>query len=85
MLYAVYADLSSPITTQERLALFEALDATVPGSGCVGPRKGPHDEVYFVVEALTEEEAREQAERFMNIVLQTAGLEIAYALTLQTS
>ena len=37
--YSVYADLSRRLTKQERLAIFEALETSVPGSGCVGPQQ----------------------------------------------
>lgn len=85
MRYSVYADLSRPLTTLERSTLFEALDSTVPGSGCVGQQKGPHDEVYFSIDALTDEEASEHASRYMDIVLQKSGLNTDYTLTLQAA
>ena len=61
MRYAVYADLSRPLTGRERSAVCEALDATVLDSGCVGRQKGPNDEVYFCVDAISEEDAKAQA------------------------
>lgn len=83
MPYAVYADLSRALTRQERATLFEALDSTVPSSGCVGPQKGPHDEVYFSIDAPTKEEATEQAAGYMRIILEKAGLDTDYTLELQ--
>lgn len=85
MCYSIYADLTRQLTRQERATLFEALDSTVPGSGPVGQQKGPHDEVYFSVDAPTKEKASEQAARYMGIILQKSGLDIDYTLTLQTS
>jgi hypothetical protein len=83
MQYAVYADLSRRLTEHERSTLFEALDANVPGSGCVGLQKGHTDEVYFVLEALSEAGAREQAALCMNLILQNAPIHVEYELTLQ--
>jgi hypothetical protein len=57
MEYAVYADLSRRLAEHERTALFKALEASVPGSGCVGMQKGPTDEVYFSLVAPSKEEA----------------------------
>ena len=82
--YSVYADLSRRLRKQERLAIFEALETSVPGSGCVGPQKRAEDEVYFVVEAPTDEEASALAAHYMNIVLKQAEVEAQYTLTLQT-
>ena len=83
MRYAVYADLSRQLTSQERSSLFESLEASVPGSGCVGLQKGPNDEVYFSLEALSETAANAQAEHYMGIILHQAALDIEYTLTLQ--
>ena len=58
MWFAVFANLSRRLTTQERTTLFEALDATVPDSGCVGPQNSQNDEVYFSVDAQSEAVAR---------------------------
>ena len=81
MRYAIYADLSRRLTEQERSAFADALDASVPDSGCVGLQKGPTDEVYFSVEALSEAAARAQAEHYMSIMLQKVALNVEYALT----
>ncbi len=83
MRYAVFADFPRPLTKQERSAVFEALEANVPDSGCVGRDKRPNDEVYFCVEASCEDDATALARRYMDIVLQRAGLDAAYAISLQ--
>jgi hypothetical protein len=85
MRYDVYVDLPYELTRQQRSTVFEALDATVPGSGCVGRQTGSNDEVYFSIEARTEEEARERAERYMSTILGKAGLHVEYAITLQAN
>ena len=82
--YSVYADLSRRLTKQERLAIFEALETSVPDSGCVGPQKRAEDEVYFVVEAPSDEEASALAAQYMNTVIKQAGVDAQYTLTLQT-
>ena len=82
--YAVYADLSRQLTNQERLAIFEALETRVPDSGCVGPQKRAEDEVYFVVEAPSDDEASALAAHYMSTVLKHAGVKAQYTLTLQT-
>jgi hypothetical protein len=82
--YDVYADLSRRLTDQERLAIFEALERSVPDSGCVGPQKGSEDEVYFVIEAPSDVEASALAAHYMNSVLKHAGVETEYTITLQT-
>ena len=83
MQYAVYADLSRRLAEHERSTLFEALEANVPGSGCVGLQKCPNDEVYFVLEALSEEAASTQAAHCMSLILQKTLVEVEYELTLQ--
>ena len=83
MKYDVYADLSRPLTEHERNAVAEALDAWVPDSGCVGRTNWPHDEVYSCVEASSAQDARAKADHYLSIVLQTAGLEVEYEVSLQ--
>lgn len=83
MQYAVYADLPRLLTSMERSSVAEALDLTVPDSGCVGLQNGPGDEVYFCVEAISEEEAHAQAARYMDAVLSQSDLRVEYTLTLQ--
>ena len=85
MRYAVFADVSRPLTRQEQTAVFEALEMSVPHSGCVGRDNGPNDFVYFDVEAPCEEDATAQARRYMDVVLQRAGLDVEYTLSLQTA
>lgn len=81
--YEVYAEISRRLTEAERGTLFAALDATVPGSGFVGHEKpSAPDEVYFVVEAPSEEAANAQADAYMKVVLQVAKSDVHYRLTL---
>jgi hypothetical protein len=84
-MYSVYADLSRPLTDQEQWAVFEALEASVPGSGCVGRQKQLNDEVYFCIEANSDEAARLQAASHADTVLKLAGLDVTYALELVPS
>ena len=80
MLWSVYADLERSLTSDEQRAVFAALDAIVPESGCVGPnRKGTH-EVYFTVDAATRAEAHATADEFMSTVLHRATVNVAFAL-----
>jgi len=80
----VYADLSRRLTDEERLAVFEALETSVPDSGCVGPQKSEEDEVYFTVDAASDDEASALATHYINTVITLAGLDAQYTLTLQT-
>ena len=84
MQYAVFADISRPLTEQEQSAVFQGLETCVPESGCAGHQKGPNDEVYFCVEALSEAEARMLARDYLAVVLLRAGLAVEYTLSLQT-
>jgi hypothetical protein len=81
MEYAVYADLSRPLTVEERSSLFEALDSIVPNSGFVGRDRAPNDEVYFCIEADNEDEAIAQAAQYMSKMLEKAALDVTYKLT----
>ncbi len=85
MRYHVYVDLSRRLTEQERSAVFEALERHVPDSGCVGPQNAPEDEVYFSVQASSDEEASAVAARYISIVLTHAGLDTHYTISLQTT
>jgi hypothetical protein len=80
MTYSVYADLCRRLTAEERSTLFEALDALVPGSGCIGPQRLPNDEVYFTVEAASEDDARRQAQDYMVAMLKSATLDVDYTI-----
>jgi hypothetical protein len=85
MRYNVYVDLSRCLTNQERSAVFEALETNVPDSGCVGPHKGEQqEEVFFRVEAPSDEEAGALAARYAAIVLKHSGLDTQYSVSLQT-
>lgn len=82
--YAVFAEISRRLTEAERRAIFEALDAHVPDSGCVGHEKeSAPDEVYFVVAASSEEIARAQADAYMKLILQVAKSDVQYTISLQ--
>ena len=81
--YSVYADLSRPLSVDERSRVVDALDASVPESGCVGQQNGPNDEVYFCVDAASEGEAISLASIHMSRVLQEAGLDTTFKLALQ--
>lgn len=80
--WGVYADLERPLTSDEQRAVFAALDAIVPESGCVGPNKRGDYEVYFAVDAATRTEAEAAAARFMNAVLSQAQVSVSFALEL---
>lgn len=83
MEYFVYADLPRRLSEQERVDLFEALEAIVPDGGCVGPQASQQEEVYFAVDAPAEEEARQQAEQYMKDILQKARIDSKVILSLQ--
>jgi hypothetical protein len=84
--YAVFAAISRRLTEAERRTIFEALDANVPGSGHIGhEKKSAPDEVYFVIEASSEEIAKLQADAYMKLILQVAKSDVQYAITLQNN
>ena len=83
MRFAVFADLSRPLTEHEQAALFAAVDELIPDSGCVGPNRRGDFELYFTVDAPTLEAAQGEAASYMSAVLARASLNIGYALTLQ--
>ena len=78
--WGVYADLERPLTGDEQHAVFAALEAIVPDSGCVGPNKKGVYEVYFSVGAATRAEAETMAAQFMKAVLQQAQVTVAFAV-----
>lgn len=82
MKYEVFADLSRRLSGQERAALFELLDSTIPDSGCVGSYTDDNDEVYFVLQSDSEEAARLQAERYIAAMIQAITPDIEYVLHL---
>ncbi len=85
MWYAVYVDFPRQLTNRERSTVADALDSNVPGSGCVGLQNGPNDEMYFAVEAPSDEEAAGLASDYACLVLRHAGLNDEYSITLQTT
>ncbi len=82
MIFNVYADLSRALSEYERDAIADALDSTVPDSGCVGLQGGPFDEVYFTVTAANLDDARKRALTDMNTVLEQLQMEIEFSLEL---
>jgi hypothetical protein len=81
--WAVFTALSLPLTSEEQSRVFEAVDLLVPGSGSVGPNRVGVFEVYFVVEADAEAEARAEATRLLDAVLAHAGTPMAYDVHVQ--
>jgi hypothetical protein len=82
MEYSVYTDFSRPLTNEERSIVFEALDANVPGSGCVGIQNGPNDEIYFCVEASADAQAQAQAIKYVGIIIREAKLSVTCTISL---
>ena len=85
MNYSVFGGLSRPLSNEERSAIFDALETCVPDGGCVGPRSTPEDEVWFEVDAPSDEEASALAEHYMNIVITRSEVDVQYDITLQTT
>ena len=56
MFWAVFVDLSRPLTCEEQGLVFATLEDIVPDSGYVGPNRHGDYEVYFVVEAGSRDE-----------------------------
>jgi len=83
MRYSVYADMSRPLTPEERNAVAAALEAQVPHSGCVGPQEGSNDEAYYAVEADTDEDAIAQATRYAALAIRMSGVDVKYTLEVQ--
>lgn len=83
MRFNVFADLSRPLTLEEQTALFAAVDKLIPDSGCVGPNRSGDFEVYFTVDAPTQDAAQSEAQRYMSAVLACSNVSITYVLTLQ--
>ena len=84
MRWAVYVDLSRPLSKEEQAEVFSALEAVIPDSGCVGPnRRGVH-EVYFVVDDMpSREDATREAERSMTEILERAGVGVTFQISVQ--
>lgn len=83
--YFVYADLSRPLTPAERTTLFSALDASVPGSGCVGPQRNPNDEIYFTVDAASADAAHARADNYVRRILAEANLQVDYTIEVRAA
>lgn len=80
MLWSVHADLERPLTSDEQRAVSDALDAIVPGSGCVGPNGRGIYEVYFTVDTAKRPEAEAEAALFMKAVLQQARATVRFVV-----
>jgi hypothetical protein len=83
MQWSVYVDLDRPLAGGERNAIFAAVDAVVPGSGCVGPDRDGTEEVYFVVDADDEDAARRISSALMARVLAASAVVVGHAITLR--
>ncbi|GMU04404.1 hypothetical protein [Corallococcus caeni] len=83
MNWSVYADLSRPLTEAQRRAVAAVLNELVPDGGCVGPQRPGCDEAYFRLDDVTREEASVTAARWMDVILEKAGVQARYALQLQ--
>ncbi|MBN8469539.1 hypothetical protein JYJ95_23805 [Corallococcus exiguus] len=83
MNWSVYADLSRPLTVAERRSVVDVLNELVPDGGCVGPQKGDIDEVYFCLEAVSSAEASVTAARYLDVILEKAGVQARYEIQLQ--
>jgi hypothetical protein len=82
-LWSVSADVSRLLTEAERTAIADALDDIVEGGGCVGLQKGTTDEIYFVVDLASEEAARAEAIRCVDLALRKANVSISYVMNLR--
>ncbi|WP_147445444.1 hypothetical protein [Corallococcus aberystwythensis] len=83
MNWSVYADLSRPLTEAERRSVADALEEVVPDGGCVGLQKEGCDEVYFQLDDASREEASMTASRFLDVILEKAGVQARYEIQLQ--
>jgi hypothetical protein len=77
--WAIYVDFVRPLAETERASIYEAVEATVPGGGCIGvwPR-AVNDELYITVDADTDDEARARAEAHVVAVLEKARVAVGY-------
>ncbi|RKG99665.1 hypothetical protein D7X32_25920 [Corallococcus carmarthensis] len=83
MNWSVYADLSRPLTEAERQSVAEVLNEVVPDGGCVGQQRPGCDEVYFRLDDVSRDEASVMAARFLEVILEKAGVQARYELQLQ--
>jgi hypothetical protein len=81
--FAVFADLLRLVTAGEQIALFADMESLIPDSGCIGPNRSGDFEVYFMVDAPTQEVALAESENYMSEITTCAGVSLAYVLTLQ--
>lgn len=85
MRYEIYSELLRQLSELERYTVFEAVDALIPDSGCVGRMGMPNDEVYFCVFAESEDDARSQAITWMTAVLRQSKLELGFGIQIHAS
>lgn len=78
--YGIYVDLSRLLSNQERSEVFDAVDAVVPGSGCVGVQRGTTDEIYFCIDAASETEAKAITDQYMRRITDRAGLDVSFSI-----
>lgn len=83
MPWNVFVDLTRRLSDVERRAVFDAVDAVVPDSGCVGPNRAGMDEVFFVVVADDEAAARARAAVLIARVFARAAITADYEITVQ--
>lgn len=72
MTWAVYADLSRPISADEQTAISAEIEHVIPGGGCVDPTRAA-PEVYFTVNAASQRAAEQQAKSYIDEVLARSG------------
>jgi hypothetical protein len=83
VVWDVFVDLACHLTDAQRCELLEAVDAIVPDSACVGPNRSALDEVYFTVEADSEQAARSRAKELIARAVAHAAITAQVGITLQ--
>lgn len=78
--YTMYVDFARPLSNQERLKIFDALEVIVPNGGCVGAFNGTVDEVCFCVNAVSETEAKAITNQYMCHMLACAKLSVGFSI-----
>ncbi len=81
--YWAFGDVTRLFTTDARSGVAEALESHVPGSGSVGTCDGANDEVCFAVDARSDREAIEPADRYLGPVVLAARLDVHYTVAVQ--
>lgn len=80
--FHVFADTELALGAEEQGAVFAALDALVPESGCVGPGRGGGSEIYFAVEAAAVEDAERIAREHLRTIFEASGVHATYVLSI---